>query len=178
MRTVAQHYADALAEVAIEQKNAEVVRREFGDFLALLSESAQLGIVLGSPAVSRANKHGVAQALVERMGASRTLRNFLFVVIDQRRVRLLPEIQQAFETQLDHLEGIARADVRSARTLSDREKKQLRAALERLSGRRVEADYQTDPALIAGAVVRVGSTIYDGSVRTQLERLRARLESQ
>ena len=178
MRTIAQHYADALAEVAISQKSAERVRRELRDFLALLRESPQLGLLLGSPAVSRANKHGVAEALVERMGASRTLRNFLFVVIDQRRVGLLPEIQQAFEARLDELEGVARADVASARELNERERKQLRAVLERLSGRRVEANYELDPALIAGAVVRVGSTIYDGSVRTQLERLRVKLESQ
>jgi F-type H+-transporting ATPase subunit delta len=178
LRTVAQHYADALAEVAISQKSAEKVTRELRDFLALLRESAQLGLLLGSPAVSRANKHAVAQALVERMEASRTLRNFLFVVIDQRRVRLLPEIQQAFEAQLDALEGVSRASVTSARNLREGEKRQLRAALERLSGRRVEAHYELDPALIAGAVVRVGSTVYDGSVRTRLERLRVRLESQ
>jgi F-type H+-transporting ATPase subunit delta len=178
MRTIAQHYADALADVAISQKNTETVSRELRDFLALLRESAQLGILLGSPAVSRANKHGVAQALVERMKASRILRNFLFVVIDQRRMALLPEIQQAFEVQLDERQGVARANVVSARDLNDGEKKQLRAALERLSGRRVEAHYGLDPALIGGAVVRVGSTIYDGSVRTQLERLRTHLESQ
>ena len=178
MRTIAQHYADALAEVAISQKSADKVRRELRDFLALLRESAQLGVLLGSPAVSRANKHAVAEALVERMGASRTLRNFLFVVIDQRRVGLLPEIQQAFEARLDEMEGVARADVTSARELNERERKQLRTVLERLSGRRVEANYELDPALIAGAVVRVGSTIYDGSVRMQLERLRIKLESQ
>jgi|HubBroStandDraft_6_1064221.scaffolds.fasta_scaffold274542_2 F-type H+-transporting ATPase subunit delta len=178
MRTIAQHYADALAEVAISQKSADKVRRELRDFLALLRESAQLGVLLGSPAVSRANKHAVAQALVERMGASRTLRNLLFVVIDQRRMGLLPEIQQAFEARLDEMEGVARADVTSARELNERERKQLRTVLERLSGRRVEANYELDPALIAGAVVRVGSTIYDGSVRMQLERLRIKLESQ
>jgi len=178
MRTIAQHYADALAEVAISQKSAEQMRRELHDFLALLRESPQLGVLLGSPAVSRANKHAVAQALVERMDASRTLRNFLFVAIDQRRVGLLPEIQQAFEARLDELEGVARADVTTARELNERERKQLRTVLERLSGRRVEANYELDPALIAGAVVRVGSTIYDGSVRTQLERLRVKLESQ
>lgn len=178
MRTIAQHYADALAEVAISEKSAETLSGEFRDFLALLRESAQLGILLGSPAVSRANKHAVAQALVERMKASRTLRNFLFVVIDQRRMRLLPEIQEAFEARLDERQGVARANVISARQLKEGEKKQLRSALERLSGRRVEAHYELDPALIAGAVVRVGSTIYDGSVRTQLERLRVRLESQ
>ena len=178
MRTIAQHYADALAEVAISQKSADKVRRELRDFLALLRESAQLGVLLGSPAVARANKHAVAQALVERMGASRTLRNLLFVVIDQRRMGLLPEIQQAFEARLDEMEGVARADVTSARELNERERKQLRTVLERLSGRRVEANYELDPALIAGAVVRVGSTIYDGSVRMQLERLRIKLESQ
>ena len=178
MRTVAQHYADALAEVAISQKNAETVSRELADFLALLRESEQLRILLASPAVSRANKHAVVQALVAQMSASRTLRNFLFVVIDQRRVALLSEIQQAFEAQLDERQGVARAKVTSARALSERARKQLRAALERLSGRRVEAQYILDPALIGGAVVHVGSMIYDGSVRTQLERLRARLESQ
>lgn len=178
MRTIAQHYADALAEVVLSQNAAEQVRRELRDFLALLRESAQLGVLLGSPAVSRANKHAVAQALVERMGASRTLRNFLFVAIDQRRVGLLAEIQQAFEARLDELEGVARADVVTARELNERERKRLRTVLERLSGRRVEANYELDPALIAGAVVRVGSTIYDGSVRTQLERLRVKLESQ
>jgi F-type H+-transporting ATPase subunit delta len=178
MRTIAQHYADALADVAISDKSVEAVSREFRDFLALLRESPQIGILLGSPAVSRANKHGVAAALVERMGASRTLRNFLFVVINQRRMALLPEIQLAFETQLDDRQGVARASVTSARELNESERKHLRAALERLSGRRVEAQYSLDPALIAGAVVRVGSTIYDGSVRTQLERLRTRLESQ
>jgi F-type H+-transporting ATPase subunit delta len=76
------------------------------------------------------------------------------------------------------MEGVARADVTSARELNERERKQLRTVLERLSGRRVEANYELDPALIAGAVVRVGSTIYDGSVRMQLERLRIKLESQ
>lgn len=178
MRTIAQHYADALAEVAIAQDKPDRVRREFSDFLALLQESEQLAILLASPAVSRANKHAIAEALVERMKAGRTVRNFLFVVIDQRRVALLSEIYRAFEAQLDEREGIARASVTSAQPLDEDEKKQLRKVLERLSGRRVETDYRLDPALIAGAVVRVGSTIYDGSVRTQLERLRLRLESQ
>src|ERR1700756_1861793 len=129
MRTIAQHYADALADVAISEKNTESVRRELRDFLALLRESPQLGVLLGSPAVSRANKHAVAEALVERMSPSRTLRNFLFVVIDQRRVGLLPEIQQAFDARLDDLEGVARADVPTARGLKEREKNKMGARL-------------------------------------------------
>src|SRR5947209_20111705 len=105
MRTIAQHYADALADVAISQKNAETVSRELRDFLSLLGESAQLGILLGSPAVSRANKHAVAQALVGRMKASRALRDFLFVVLNQRRMALLPKIQQAVEADVDGRRG-------------------------------------------------------------------------
>jgi F-type H+-transporting ATPase subunit delta len=178
VRSVAEHYADALADVALSQNAAEDVGRELADFRALMRESPELGVVLGSPAVARTNKHAVVEALAARMGASRTLRNFLFVVINQRRMGLLPEIQSAFQARLDERRGITRADVTSARALNDAEKQQLQKTLERLSGRRIEAQYRLEPALIAGAVVRVGSTIYDGSVRTRLERLRVRLASQ
>jgi F-type H+-transporting ATPase subunit delta len=176
--TLADRYAAALADVAVAQKEAEQVRRELADFIALLHESPQLCVLLGNPAVARAAKHRVLETLVARLGASKTLRNFLFVVLDRKRIELLQEVQQAFDAQLDDRQGITRVNVTSARELNDTEKIELRGALEHISGRRVEAQYQLDPALIAGTVVRVGSTIYDGSVRTQLERLRARLASQ
>ena len=79
--------------------------------------------------------------------------------------------------QLDRLQDITRAEVTSAEQLNDNEKAELAAALEKMSGRRIKADFRLNPALIAGAVVRIGSTIYDGTVRTQLERLRGRLDS-
>jgi F-type H+-transporting ATPase subunit delta len=176
--TLADRYAAALADVAVEKNRADQIRQELAEFIALLHESPQLGVLLGNPAVPRASKHGVLEALVARLGAGRTLRNFLFVVLDRERIELLREIQQAFDAQLDERQGITRASVTSARELDDSEKAQLRGALEHISGRRVEAQYQLDPALIAGTVVRVGSTIYDGSIRTQLERLREKLASQ
>ena len=148
-----------------------------GDFLELLRESPELRLLLESPAVPRTSKRAVIEELVARLGASRTLRNFLLVVQDRRRTALLPEIQRAFDARLDERQGITRADVTSARERSDAEKNELRGALERMTGRRVEALYRLDPALIAGAVVRIGSTIYNGSVRAQLERLRIRLAS-
>jgi len=178
MRTIAQHYADALADVAVSQNAGREISSELGDFMGLLRESPDLGVLLTSPAVARSSKHAVVEALTKRMKASRTLRNFLFVVINQRRIALLPEIQIALQVQLDQHQGVTRADVTSARELNEAEKSQLRKTLERLSGRRVEAHYRLEPGLIAGAVVRVGSTIYDGSVRTRLERLRTRLVSQ
>lgn len=178
MRGLADRYADALADVAIQQNAIAQVRGEFVAFLGLLRESQDLRLLLESPAVARASKRAVVETLVARMGASHTLRNFLCVVLDHRRTRLLPEIQRSFEARLDERQGILRAEVASAHDLPDPEKAELRGALERLTGRRVEAEYRLDPALIAGAVVRIGSTIYDGSVSAQLERLRARLASE
>jgi F-type H+-transporting ATPase subunit delta len=178
VRTLADRYAAALADVALAENAADKIRQELADFLALLREAPQLGTLLGSPAVPRASKRAVAEALVARLGASRTLRNFLCVVLDRRRTRLLPEIQQALDRQLDERLGVTRADVTSARELGAGDQSKLRGVLERLTGRRVEAQYRLDAELIAGTVVRIGSTIYDGSVRTRLERLRHQLASE
>lgn len=178
MRSLAEHYADALVDVALEQNAAAEIRQQLGDFLELLKESPSLHVLLGSPAVSKKSKQAAVQALINRLGASQAMRNFLFVVLDHRRIALLPEIQVAFDVRLDERQGIVRADVTTARDLSDAEKRDLSGALQRLTGRRVEATYRQDAALIGGAVVRIGSTIYNGSVQAQLERLRNRLATQ
>jgi F-type H+-transporting ATPase subunit delta len=178
VKTLADRYAAALADVALAEKSGPKIRKELADFVGLLSESPELGVLLSSPAVPRPSKRAVAEALVKRTGGSRTLRNFLFVVIDRRRTRLLPEIQEAFDRQLDERLGVVRADVTSARELPSAQQAELRKVLEKLTGSRVEAEYRLNPDLIAGAVVRIGSTIYDGSVRTRLEKLRHRLVSQ
>ncbi len=178
MRSLADRYAAALADVALADNAADKIRGELADFITLLSESPELRTLLTSPAVSRAGKRSVAEALVQRMGAGKTLRNFLCVVLDHRRTRMLPEIQQALDRQLDDRMGISRAQVSSANPLPSDEQAKLVAVLQKLTGRRVEAEYKQDPELIAGTVVRIGSTIYDGSVRTRIEKLRHQLASQ
>jgi F-type H+-transporting ATPase subunit delta len=178
LSTLADRYADALADVAVQKQLIEQVRQELADFLAMVRQSPDLTPLLENPAVQKASKRGVVTALVAQMGASQTLRNFLCVVVDRGRTRLLPEIQIAFDKQIDERRGIVRAEVSSAKELPEQEKAELRATLTKLTGKQVEAQYRLDPALLAGTVVRIGSTIYDGSVRTQLERLRERLASQ
>ena len=175
MRAIAQRYASALVDVAIERGTAERTKKELGDFLQLLQESADLRNFLASPSVPRAGKHEVIGKLVTRLGASETLRNFLFVITDNRRTQLVPEIYQEFVSRLHDRLGIAEAQVRSAQELSEEEKTNLRKTLEHLTGKKVEAQYRLDPNLIGGAVVRIGSTVYDGSVREQLERMRQKL---
>jgi F-type H+-transporting ATPase subunit delta len=178
MKSLADRYAAALADVALAENAADTIRRELADFMALLHEAPQLGTLLSSPAVPRAGKRAVAEALVQRLGGSHILRNFLCVVLDHRRTRLLPEIQAALDRQLDERLGLTRAEVTSAHELPQGDQAELQKVLQRLTGRRVEAEYRLDPELIAGTVVRIGSTIYDGSVRTRIEKLRHQLASQ
>jgi len=178
LRALAQRYAAALADVAIESGTARQVKNELASFVGLLAESADLKNFLSSPALPRATKQAVIEKLLARLGAGKTLRNFLFVVVDNRRSALLPQIQEAFEALLLSRLGVAEAQVTSPGELSAEQKTDLTGALERLTGKRVEARYALDPALIGGAVVRIGSTIYDGSVREQLNRLQATLVSE
>jgi F-type H+-transporting ATPase subunit delta len=178
LKALAERYAGALVDVALENKQADQVKRELAAFAALVRESPELHAFLANPSIARAAKHSAIEQLVARMGASRTLRNYLFVIVDQRRAGMLVEIEQAFSRLLDARQGITQATVTSAMELTAQERGELGAVLGKLTGETVQAQFATDSGLIGGAVVRIGSTIYDGSVRTQLERMRVRMISE
>ena len=175
MKALAQRYARALVDVAVEQKKSEEIRKELVAFVEITRESADLRNLLASPAVPREKKHAVIDVLAKRMKSSKAVRNFLCVLVDNRRTALLGQIREAFEAQLLERLGVTHAQVTTARELGVSEKSELSKALERLTGKRIEAAYKLDAAMIGGAVVRIGSTVYDGSVREQLNRLRASL---
>jgi len=178
LSVVAQRYAAALADVAIERKGAHEYKRELAEFASAYALSQDLRNFLATPAISREAKHAVIEKLAERLGVGHAVRNFLYVISDNRRMEALGEIRQAFESQLNDRLGIAEALVTSARELSPGEKEELNQALIHLTGKKIEAQYHLDEKLIGGAMVRIGSTIYDGSVREQLNRLRTRLEQE
>jgi len=178
LKALAERYAGALVDVALENQQADQIKQELAAFATLIRESPDLNAFLSNPSIARAAKHSAIEQIVSRMGASRTLRNYLFVIVDQRRAGLLVEIEQAFSRLLDARQGITQATVTSATELTPQERAELSAALGKLTGAKVQAQYATDAALIGGAVVRIGSTIYDGSVRTQLERMRVRMISE
>jgi F-type H+-transporting ATPase subunit delta len=175
---VAQRFASALADVAMEQKSAEAVKRDLGAFVELFYSTADLRNALDSPAVEGDVKDKVIATIAARMGLNTAVRNFISLVINHRRTQLLREMQQAFGEELNKRLGIEEAEVTSARELSAAEKKELSAVLERRTGKKIEAQFREDKALLGGAVVRLGSTIYDGSVREQLNRLREQLEAE
>jgi len=178
LKALAERYASALVDVALEKKQADQVKQELAAFAAMVRESDELHAFLANPSIARASKHAAIEQLVARMGASRTLRNYLFVIVDQRRAGMLIEIEQAFSALLDARQGITQATVTSAAELTAAERKEMDAALAKLTGKKVQAQFITDAALIGGAVVRIGSTIYDGSVRAQLDRMRLRMISE
>lgn len=178
MKSASLQYANALADIALAQGAAAPVIKQLGDFGAVYAESAQLRNFLASPAVDREPKHGVVEKLAARLGASKILRNFLFVIVDHRRTAILPEIIAAFQEVVRQRQGIAEAEISSAVELSAAQKTEFASRLARLTGKRVEVKYSLEPALLGGAVVRIGDTIYNGSLRNRLNELRTRLAAE
>jgi F-type H+-transporting ATPase subunit delta len=178
LKSASLQYANALADIAVAQGAAEAVAKQLNDFGAVFADSAELRNFLSSPAVTREAKHGAIEKIIARMGASKILRNFLFIITDRRRTHMLPEIIGAFQEVIRQRQGIAEAEISSAAELSAGQKTEFRKTLERLTGKRVEPKYSLDPALLGGAVVRIGDTIYDGSLRNRLNELRRRLAAE
>jgi F-type H+-transporting ATPase subunit delta len=178
LRSASPQYANALADIVLEQGAAEPARKQLSEFGAAYGESAELRNFLASPAVTRESKHEVIEKLAARMGASKIIRNFLFVIVDNQRAALLPEIVATFEHVLRQRQGVAEAQIASAVELNDKQKSTLMRTLEDLTAKKIQAKYSLEPALLGGAVVRIGDTIYDGSLRNQLNQLRARLAAE
>ena len=178
MKSASLQYANALADIALAQGAANAVNKQLADVGAMYAESAELENFLTSPAVDHGAKHAVIEKLLARIGASKIIRNFLFVVMDHQRAHLLPEIIVAFQDVVRRRQGVAEAEISSATELSAAQKAEFAFTLERLTGKRVETKYSLDAALLGGAVVRIGDTIYDGSLRSRLNEMRTRLTAE
>jgi F-type H+-transporting ATPase subunit delta len=180
LSAIATRYAKALVDVVTEPGsniNPQQAMEQLTQLAAMVSTSQDLRNALLSPAVSPSRKRAVVAKLTAPMNIHPKLRNFIYVVIDHRRVHEIPSMVEGFEVLLDEYLGFISADVSSAQPLDDRQKGALEVQLTRLAGKKAKLKFQTDPALVAGVVARVGSKVYDGSVRGQLERLRETLLS-
>jgi F-type H+-transporting ATPase subunit delta len=178
LKSASLQYANALADVALAQGAADPALKQLHEFRDAYAESAELRNFLASPAVEREAKHGVIERLVARVGASKIIRNFLFLVADHNRMHILPEIVESFQEVVRQRQGIAEAEISSAIELSATQKAEFAFTLERMTGQRVEPKYSVNPELLGGVVVRIGDAIYDGSVRNRLNRMRAKLSSE
>jgi F-type H+-transporting ATPase subunit delta len=178
LSAVATRYAHALADVvtaAGSTLRAADALTQLRAFEAALRSSVELQNALTTPAVPAARKRAVVGRIAGTLELSQIARNFLFVLVDHRRITSLAEIIHSFELVVDERLGFARAEVSSATALTEPQRAAVNGRLERLTGKRIRARYAVDGALIGGVVARIGSTVYNGSVRGQLDSLQRRL---
>ena len=178
MASVASTYARAFADVVLSAHlDAVDCIAQLRAISSLLAESSELRLVWENPAIPADQKRRVLDVIAERDGISKQVRNLVAVLIDQQRIHFLEPIIAQLEKELDARLGFAEAKITSARALDDAEKREFEAQVGKLTGKKVRARYGQDAALLGGAVVRVGSTIYDGSVKGQLERMKEAISS-
>lgn len=173
--TAARRYAKALFQLAKEQGGVEEVRREVGELARLLEESAELREVLLQPLHPVAQRRAVLDAVAKKLGVSPLLERFFALLVDRRRLVDFQAIREELERLADEDAGLRTARVRTARPLTDAQRERLRAALSRRVGGDLQLEVEEDPALLGGLVAQVGDLIFDGSLKSQLERLRATL---
>jgi F-type H+-transporting ATPase subunit delta len=172
--TIARRYANALADIIIESDEEAAVKAELKTWEELLKADTEMRTLV-NPTIDHKLKQNVLEELISRTRPTPTTANFLRVLIKNKRLRVLPEINSELERVLDQRGGSVQANVTSARELSDGERSELIQNLVKLTGRRVKPRYHVDSELIGGVVTQIGSTVYDGSVRKTLENLREEL---
>ncbi|HBY62294.1 MAG TPA: ATP synthase F1 subunit delta [Solibacterales bacterium] len=175
---LASRYARALVDIVLDPKNGVDPHAAAGqliEFEETLRESHDLRTALESPAVAGSKKRGVVGRIAGQLGMPPLLKNFLYVVIDRRRIAQIGNIRQSYQTILDERMGVVRAEVTTAAPLDEGQQAEAAAQLSRVAGKQVRCEFTVDPTLVGGMTARIGSTIYDGSVRGQLASLRHRL---
>lgn len=177
MAVVDLRYARALAAVINDQKlDLIATQGQLNDFANLLEESAELREVLNDPSIPEPQKLKVIDALSARLGSSRPVRNFIALLTHHQRLHELPQMITAYASIADEDTGVAEAEITTARPLDADNRRLLEQQVAKLTGEpKVQATYREDPSLLGGAIVKLGSTVYDGSVRAQLEQMRQRL---
>jgi len=175
VETVARRYATALADVVLKSGETETVQNELKTWDELIKANANLQNVFGNPSIARAGKEKVLEGLLAKAKPTKTTANFLRVLLRNGRLTELSEINAKFASVLDERNGVVAAEVTSARPLTDAQKAEFQKNLAKLTGKKVNLNFNINENIIGGVVTRVGSTVYDGSVKTQLETLKQQL---
>ena len=178
MASVTSTYARALADVVFDQHlDPGKTLQEAQSLSQLVAGTQQLRDVWKAPSIPADQKRALLDAIVAREGLSRPVRNFMAVLMDHRRIKFLEPIVKEFGQELNRRLGFTEAEIISARELGQAERSAIETQVEKLTGHKVRARYAQDSSILGGAIVRVGSTIYDGSVKGQLERIREAISS-
>ena len=174
-QAVARRYAVALADVVLSSGEAREVREELASWDELVRSNAQLLEVFRHPTIPYERKRSVLEELIKRTRPRPTTANFLKVLLQNHRLAELSEVNAQFAQELDRRSNVVTAQVTTARPLTSDAQEALRAKLGELTGSTVRLQFEVDEDLIGGVVTRIGSTLYDGSVRGQLEQIKQRM---
>ncbi len=174
--SVARRYARALLALGREEGQTRRILEETERFEKLVALTPLLREFLEAAQVNRQDKKAVLQATLAPVGFLPSTRNFLFLLVDKKRMNLLSPIVSELRRLIEQVEGIERVEVSVPMPLGDSQRDLLRSVLEQRTGKQVVLEEKVDAAVLGGMVVKVGSTVYDGSARTQIEQIRANLE--
>jgi F-type H+-transporting ATPase subunit delta len=173
MAAFVSRYARAFLEVVTAAHlDTNAIDRQLADFEATWHGSPELQTFFENPAVPAQQKVAFLDKLNAKLGLQKELRNLLAVLINNDRIKAVHEVAAAYRAELQEQLGIRQAEIVTARELGDDERNALIAGVGKMAGARIEARFKLDQSILGGAVVRIGSTVYDGSVRGRLERLR------
>ena len=173
MASFASPYARAFADVVTSARlDAAAIDRQLSDFMATWDGSGQLREVFEDPSIPAPQKVAILDKMNAKLGMQRELRNLVAVLINHNRIAHIHEVAQAWRREMQERMGIRPAEIVTARELNEQEQRSLVEGAARLAGTQVQATFKLDKSILGGTVVRIGSTVYDGSVRGRLERLR------
>jgi len=175
VQAVARRYASALADVVLARNEAREVQDELRTWDEMLQSNPSLREVFANPTVALDKKRAVLNRLIEISKPRPTTANFLKVLLQNQRLTELGEINRRFALVLDERAGVVAATVTTARPVPEEAHERLRATLLSLTGKKVRIEFVTDSELIGGLVTRIGSTVYDGSVRNQLRQVKEKM---
>ena len=176
MSAFASRYARALADVVLAEKlNIEQTEQQLHDFDATLAGSKDLRELFENPSVPLEAKLNVVDAIASKLQCSKAVRNFIAALLQHDRMVVYSEIFSEYRDAINARLNIGEAEITSTRELGSGERAELEARVAGLTGKKIRAVYKQDPSLLGGVVLRIGTVIYDGSVRGRLDRLREQL---
>jgi F-type H+-transporting ATPase subunit delta len=175
LRTSATRYARVLLDVAITESDPVKVERDLSEFLTLLNSNAELKAVLLSPRVPSSARRNLVASLMAKSGAAPPVAKLLVMLAERGRLELLPDLLEVYRERQLAYNNIVKGSVTSAAPLAPEKLEALERSLSSTTGKQVQLDAAVDPSIIGGVVARIGSTVYDGSVRTQLQRMKQQL---
>ena len=173
--SLARRYAKALMSIGVDEGSYAQMGTQLASVSKAIASSPELSDILENPVVSRTDREKVVLAILQRVGASKTVENFCRLLLERERMQILPDIQRELQAMIDEKSGQVTAEIRSAKALTPAQEIQLKSTLEKLSGKSIRITVKEDPSLLGGVVAKVGDLVYDGSLRTQLSELRRNL---